>query len=67
MGDKNHSVVSLGFFGLLAIAFMVLKLTKVIAWSWLWVLAPVWAPVALVVVLFCFGAALVWWSSGGEY
>lgn len=33
---------------LLAIAFTVLKLTHVINWSWLWVLAPVWIPLSLI-------------------
>ena len=33
--------------GLLGIVFVVLKLTGVIAWSWLWVLAPFWIPAAL--------------------
>ena len=33
--------------GLLGIVFIVLKLTGVIAWSWLWVLAPFWIPAAL--------------------
>lgn len=36
-----------GFFGLLTIAFIVLKLTGVIDWSWLWVLAPLWIPWAI--------------------
>jgi len=31
-----------GFCGLLTIAFIVLKLCGVIAWSWIWVLAPLW-------------------------
>ena len=30
----------------LTIVFIVLKLTGNIAWSWWWVLSPVWAPVA---------------------
>ena len=37
-----------GFCGLLAIAFIVLKLTGVIGWSWGWVLAPLWIPAAIV-------------------
>jgi len=41
----------IGFTGLLTIAFIVLKLTKVIAWSWWWVLSPLWIPVALIFVL----------------
>lgn len=32
----------IGFGGLLTIVFIVLKLTKVIAWSWLWVTCPLW-------------------------
>lgn len=38
----------IGFAGLLTIVFITLKLTGVIAWSWLWVLAPSWIPLALV-------------------
>ena len=41
----------ISFAGLLAIAFIVLKLTHVIAWSWWWVLAPLWAGAALVAVI----------------
>jgi uncharacterized membrane protein len=31
-----------GFVGLLAVAFIVLKLCGVIGWPWIWVLAPLW-------------------------
>ena len=41
----------IGFCGLLAIVFIVLKLCKVITWSWLWVLAPVWIPAAIAVLI----------------
>jgi len=41
----------IGFCGLLAIAFIVLKLTGVIGWSWGWVLAPLWIPAAIVGVI----------------
>jgi hypothetical protein len=38
--------------GLLGVAFIVLKLVGVIAWSWWWVLAPFWAiPVIAVLML----------------
>lgn len=36
---------------LLTIAFIVLKLCKVIDWSWVWVLSPIWIVVALILVL----------------
>ncbi|GAA0586323.1 hypothetical protein ACFQH5_20485 [Halomonas salifodinae] len=40
----------IGFFGLLTIVFVALKLTGYIGWSWWWVLAPLWAPALLVLV-----------------
>lgn len=40
----------IGFAGLLAIAFIVLKLCNVITWSWVWVLSPIWISVALVII-----------------
>ena len=38
-----------GFFGLLTVAFIVLKLTGYINWSWLWVLAPLWLPIVAMI------------------
>lgn len=38
----------IGFFGLLTILFIGLKLTGYIAWSWWWVLSPIWILAALV-------------------
>jgi len=32
----------IGFFGVLTIVFVTLKLTNVIDWSWFWVLSPIW-------------------------
>ena len=40
----------IGFTGLLTIAFIVLKLTNVIEWSWFWVLSPTLIPVIIVLV-----------------
>lgn len=42
---------SIGFCGLLAILFIGLKLTGHIAWSWWWVFAPLWGPLALVLAV----------------
>ena len=48
----------IGFFGLLAIVFIVLKLTGYITWSWWWVLAPLWIPflifISVMIVMFVF-------------
>jgi len=40
-----------GFFGLLFIALLVLKLTHVIDWSWWWITAPLWGGFALVLLV----------------
>lgn len=50
--NTNSSSGGIGFFGLLTIVFIVLKLTNVINWSWLWVLAPIWMPIALLILGF---------------
>lgn len=44
MKDRNSSVGGIGFFGALTILFIGLKLGNVITWSWLWILAPMWIP-----------------------
>ncbi|MDR1605587.1 MAG: hypothetical protein LBS41_00605 [Streptococcaceae bacterium] len=41
----------IGFCGLLTIVFIVLKLLNVIDWSWVWVLAPIWIPLAVFGIL----------------
>jgi hypothetical protein len=41
--------------------FLILKLTGVIAWSWWWVVSPLWIPWAILAVVFLligFGAFL---------
>lgn len=43
------------FLPLLAVLFIGLKLTGYIAWSWLWVLSPLWAPFALILIIFLVG------------
>ena len=51
----------IGFLGLLTILFIALKLMGYIAWSWWWVLSPLWIPFAiaiLAVVVFVIGAAI---------
>lgn len=50
MGDKGGSS-GIGFFSVLTIIFIVLKLTNVIAWSWWWVLAPTWISVVIVLLI----------------
>ena len=47
---ENAGKGGIGFFGLLGIVFIVLKLVGVINWSWIWVLAPIWCPPVLAAV-----------------
>ena len=48
---------------LVTLAFVVLKLTGVVSWSWLWVLSPVWiylgAVLLLSLIVYSFVAILV--------
>lgn len=49
---ENSKTIStgMGLGTLLTIIFVVLKLVGVIAWSWIWVLAPLWISFALDIV-----------------
>lgn len=50
--NNNSTAGGVTFWGLLAIAFIVLKLTGVITWSWVWVLAPIWIPAIVAIIVF---------------
>jgi uncharacterized protein (DUF983 family) len=53
----NNNSDSLGVFGLLGVAFVVLKLCKVIDWSWWYVTLPfwgglvIWLAVVLIIII----------------
>jgi len=56
--------LKVGFAGLLTVAFIVLKLCKVIDWSWIWVVSPIWIS-ALIGLIFIVGfIALKIWAIG---
>ena len=50
----NDTQRGMGFTSVLALIFIVLKLCKVITWSWWWVLSPIWISWGLVFILFLF-------------
>ena len=56
--SKTVNTGGIGFTGLLAIVFITLKLTNYIDWSWWWVLAPIWMPLALAILLIIVFVAL---------
>jgi len=39
------------FFALLTVLFIGLKLTGHITWSWVWVFAPLWGPMAAAILI----------------
>jgi membrane protein YdbS with pleckstrin-like domain len=49
--SNNSSSGGIGFTGLLTVAFVVLKLCGVIAWSWWWVLSPIWITILLIIAI----------------
>ena len=49
--ERGTVVQGLGLLDVLAVVFIVLRLCGVIHWSWWWVLAPLWMPLALIVVI----------------
>ena len=49
MSKSNSNNGGVGFVGLLTIVFIVLKLCKVISWSWWWVLSPIWITTGIVI------------------
>ncbi|MDV3711198.1 hypothetical protein CMU41_05140 [Elizabethkingia anophelis] len=60
MSNNSSNGTGISLLGVLTIVFIVLKLTKLIAWSWWWVLAPTWIPVALFI-----GFAIIMLIIGG--
>ena len=53
--SKTREVVSDGgisFLGALTLLFIGLKLGNVIDWNWIWVLSPLWIPIALLAAIF---------------
>jgi hypothetical protein len=56
--SSSSSSGGIGFLGLLTVVFIVLKLMEVITWSWVWVLAPFWIPM-LIILAICVVAGLI--------
>lgn len=52
MKHKQTEVSGISFMGMLTVAFIVLKLTNHIDWSWWWVLLPLWLPITIAMALY---------------
>jgi len=70
MNDKadNQIVIKggIGFCELLTIVFIVLRLIGVITWSWWWVLAPIWIPLAIIIILMVIGLIIIVLNGVGD-
>lgn len=64
--ENTHSS-GLGFCGLLTVLFIGLKLTGYIAWSWWWVLSPLWLPTVVVLGILLIGGLLVIISNAARF
>lgn len=58
--ENNKTGGGIGFAGLLTIAFVVLKLCKVINWSWVWVLSPLWISASIVIIILVIAGIMIW-------
>ena len=45
--SKDQRYSGPGFFTLLAVSFITLKLSGILNWSWLWILSPIWVPITI--------------------
>ena len=50
MKKDNKSAGGMGFCAVLTLIFIVLRLLKVISWSWVWILSPIWIPLLALLV-----------------
>ena len=51
MANESNKSGGIGLLSVLFIVFLVLKLCHVIDWSWWWVTAPLWIPIAIFAVV----------------
>jgi hypothetical protein len=49
MANNNSKSGGVGFFSLLFLLFLALKLTNNIDWSWWWITSPLWGPIVIVI------------------
>jgi len=63
MSEGTGGAHGIGFVNVLALVFIVLKLTEVIDWSWWWVLSPFW--IGLILGILVFGLLLVLYKKKG--
>ena len=63
MSESKSVTVNFPFLGILTLIFITLKLTHFIDWSWWWVLAPMWVPLSIALLLILIAYAIVFISN----
>ena len=63
---KSSGPRGVGFFGLLTLLFIGLKLGHVIDWNWIWVLSPLWIGIVSVFSIMFGLACLIGLASIGD-
>lgn len=61
MAEQKVTNSGIGLGGAIFIVFLVLKLTGTIDWSWWWVTAPIWIPIALAIIAFAIYVVYAVW------
>ncbi len=62
MAIKKFSNMGLNLGEVILVVFIILKLTKVIDWSWWWVLSPIWLTLIVTVLILVYIAIKVSWK-----
>jgi hypothetical protein len=57
--SKETNYTGIGFFGMLTILFIGLKLTGFVDWSWVWVLSPLWGSFLIGVMIIGIGITIL--------
>lgn len=60
--NNGNEEEGLGFFKILGLIFIALKLMGYIKWSWIWVLAPLWGSYAVGFLIIIMTSIVSWWK-----
>ena len=60
--SSSSSSGGVGFFGLLTVVIIALKLTGNITWPWVWVLSPLWISFLLGVAILSIEVLVAFWA-----
>ncbi len=65
--NKNSNIYNgIGFFGLLQVVFIALKVTKIINWSWWLVFLPMWIDLGLCLIVIIITVIFVTWVNKND-